>query len=101
MEIMKVVSCEPGQMAVSPEQYNACTFEIIDKWEPDKRAKTCDTMFYLRDGTGAYVWDCDQWIFLPFNGLAVDLTTFARKPDDVNILDSEVKKELEKIIDDD
>ncbi|MBO0459559.1 hypothetical protein JZO77_22740 [Enterococcus hulanensis] len=65
---MKVVSCNPGQMEVSPNSFNACTFNIIDKWDPKKHAKTCDTMFYLRDGTGAYVWDCDEWIFLDFSG---------------------------------
>lgn len=65
---MKVVSCNPDQMEVSPHTFNACTFNIIDKWDPKQHAKTCDTMFYLRDGTGAYVWDCDQWIFLDFSG---------------------------------
>ncbi|MDT2484110.1 hypothetical protein [Enterococcus avium] len=65
---MKVVSCDAGKTEVSPKMYNACTFEIIDKWDPKQHAKTCDTMFYLRDGTGAYVWDCDQWIFLDFSG---------------------------------
>lgn len=65
---MKVVSCNPDQMEISPHTFNACTFNIIDKWDPKQYAKTCDTMFYLRDGTGAYVWDCDQWIFLDFSG---------------------------------
>lgn len=65
---MKVVSCNPGQTEVSPQAFNACAFNIIDKWDPKQHAKTCDTMFYLRDGTGAYVWDCDQWIFLDFSG---------------------------------
>lgn len=65
---MQVQSCKSSGMEVSPETYNACTFEIIDKWDPTKHAKTCDTMFYLRDGTGAYVWDCDKWIFLDFTG---------------------------------
>lgn len=65
---MQVQSCQSSGMEVSPETYNACTFEIIDKWDPTQHAKTCDTMFYLRDGTGAYVWDCDKWIFLDFTG---------------------------------
>ncbi|MGM0341664.1 pyocin knob domain-containing protein [Enterococcus sp. AZ007] len=65
---MKVVSCDAGKTEVSPKMYNACTFEIIDKWDPKQHAKTCDTMFYMRNGTGAYVWDCDQWIFLDFSG---------------------------------
>ena len=65
---MQVQSCNPRGMTVDPKTYNACTFEIIDKWDPTKHAKTCDTMFYLRDGTGAYVWDCDKWIFLDFTG---------------------------------
>lgn len=65
---MKVVSCNPDQMEVSPHTFNACTFSIIDKWDPKQHAKTCDTMFYLRDGTGAYAWDCDKWIFLDFSG---------------------------------
>ncbi|WP_204162925.1 hypothetical protein [Lactococcus lactis] len=26
-------------------------------------------MFYLSDGTGAYVWDCDHWTFLDFTGV--------------------------------
>lgn len=65
---MKVVSCNPGEVEVSVKLYNGCTFEVIDKWDPDQHAKTCDTMFYLKDGTGAYVWDCDQWLFLDFSG---------------------------------
>jgi Collagen triple helix repeat (20 copies). len=65
---MQVQSCHSSGMEVSPETYNACTFEIIDKWAPTQHSKTCDTMFYLRDGTGAYVWDCDKWIFLDFTG---------------------------------
>ncbi|WP_339012307.1 hypothetical protein VNN36_09245 [Lactococcus garvieae] len=65
---MQVQSCQSSGMEVSPKTYNACTFEIIDKWDPTQHAKTCDTMFYLRDGTGAYVWDCDKWIFLDFTG---------------------------------
>nr|DAV18242.1 MAG TPA: structural protein [Caudoviricetes sp.] len=65
---MKVVSCNPGETTVSPAAYNACAFAIIDKWEPKQHAKTCDTMFYLSDGTGAYVWNCDEWIFLRFAG---------------------------------
>ncbi|MGX7185866.1 DUF2479 domain-containing protein, partial [Enterococcus pallens] len=68
---MKVVSCDPAQTEVSPERYNACTFKIIDKWDPKEHAKTCDTMFYLSDGTGAYVWDCDEWIFLDFSGYTI------------------------------
>lgn len=65
---MKVISCKTNGMEVSPATYNACTFQIIDKWNPNQHAKTCDTMFYLRDGTGAYVWDCDHWTFLDFTG---------------------------------
>lgn len=65
---MQVKSCQSSGMEVSPKTYNACTFEIIDKWDPTQHAKTCDTMFYLRDGTGAYVWDCDHWKFLDFSG---------------------------------
>ncbi|WP_406834441.1 hypothetical protein ABLU29_09555 [Lactococcus lactis] len=65
---MKVTSCKLSGMEVSPTTYNACTFQIIDKWDPDQHAKTCDTMFYLSDGTGAYVWDCDKWTFLDFTG---------------------------------
>lgn len=68
---MKVVSCDPGETTVSPAAYNACAFEIIDKWDPKQHAKTCDTMFYMRNGTGAYVWDCDEWIFLDFSGYTV------------------------------
>lgn len=67
---MKVTSCKSSGMEVSPTAYNACTFQIIDKWNPDQHAKTCDTMFYLSDGTGAYVWDCDKWIFLDFTGIS-------------------------------
>lgn len=26
-------------------------------------------MFYLSNGTGAYVWDCDHWTFLDFTGV--------------------------------
>lgn len=66
---MKVTSCKLSGMEVSPTTYNACTFQIIDKWDPDQHAKTCDTMFYLSDGTGAYVWDCDHWKFLDFTGV--------------------------------
>lgn len=66
---MKVTSCKSSGMEVSPTTYNACTFQIIDKWNPDQHAKTCDTMFYLSDGTGAYVWDCDHWTFLDFTGV--------------------------------
>lgn len=65
---MQVQSCNPSGMTVDPKTYNACTFEIIDKWDSTQHAKTCDTMFYLRDGTGAYVWDCNKWIFLDFTG---------------------------------
>lgn len=65
---MKVVSCNPSQTEVSPKMYNACAFEVIDKWNPKQHAKTCDTMFYLSDGTGAYVWNCEEWIFLRFAG---------------------------------
>lgn len=68
---MQVQSCQSSGMEVSPETYNACTFEIIDKWDPTQHAKTCDTMFYLRDGTGAYVWDCNKWIFLDFTGYTI------------------------------
>lgn len=66
---MKVTNCKSIGMEVSPTTYNACTFQIIDKWNPDQHAKTCDTMFYLSDGTGAYVWDCDDWRFLDFTGV--------------------------------
>ncbi|MGG5333734.1 SGNH/GDSL hydrolase family protein [Enterococcus sp. AZ163] len=65
---MRVKSCDPSEVEVSPKLYNACTFEIIDEWKPEKHAKTCDTMFYLKNGTGAYVWDCDKWVFLDFSG---------------------------------
>jgi hypothetical protein len=65
---MKVNSCKLNGLEVSPTAYNACTFQIIDNWDPSQYAKTCDTMFYLSDGTGAYVWDCDHWKFLDFTG---------------------------------
>ncbi len=68
---MQVQSCNPSGMIVDPKTYNACTFEIIDKWDSKQHAKTCDTMFYLRNGTGAYVWDCDKWIFLDFTGYTI------------------------------
>jgi|GEM_PF-5402300 len=64
---MKVVSCKPSDVEVSVKLYNGCAFEVIDKWDSKQYAKTCDTMFYLRDGTGAYVWDCDDWLFLDFS----------------------------------
>lgn len=64
---MKVVSCKPSDVEVSVNLYNGCAFEVIDKWDPKQHAKTCDTLFYLRNGTGAYVWDCNQWIFLDFS----------------------------------
>lgn len=67
---MKVTSCKLSGMEVSPTTYNACTFQVIDKWDSDQHAKTCDTMFYLSDGTGAYVWDCDKWTFLDFTGVS-------------------------------
>lgn len=66
---MKVTSCKSSGMEVSPTTYNGCTFQIIDKWDPNQHAKTCDTMFYLSDGTGAYVLDCDHWTFLDFTGV--------------------------------
>lgn len=66
---MKVTSCKSSGMEVSPTTYNACTFQIIDEWDPNQHAKTCDTMFYLSNGTGAYVWDCDHWTFLDFTGV--------------------------------
>lgn len=109
---MKVVSCNPGEVEVSVKLYNGCTFEVIDKWDPAQHAKTCDTMFYLKDGTGAYVWDCDQWLFLDFSGATqADWNTeeneaggIKNKPfstldsEDFEVLDGELKVK-EKAID--
>lgn len=83
---MKVQSCQSSGMEVSPETYNACTFEIIDKWDPTQHAKTCDTMFYLRDGTGAYVWDCDKWIFLDFTGYTAP--NWEAKPEEAGYIEN-------------
>lgn len=67
---MKVNTCgNKNNVSVDITLSNNCTFEIIDKWDPNQHAKTCDTMFYLSDGTGAYVWDCDRWKFLDFTGV--------------------------------
>lgn len=67
---MKVLKCGSGdsKVGVNPKSYNECTFEIVDKWDESKHAKTCDTIFFLRDGSGAYLWDCDKWVFLSFSG---------------------------------
>lgn len=63
---MRVESCSPSDVSVNVQVGTNCTFEVIDTWDPDDHAKTCDKMFFLRNGTGAYVWDCDEWVFLDF-----------------------------------
>ena len=63
---MRVESCEDGgnKVVVKPAPYECCTFKIIDQWDESEHPKTCDTMYVLRDGSGAYVWNYDQWVFL-------------------------------------
>ncbi|MFB8448992.1 hypothetical protein ACFC3Z_07850 [Enterococcus thailandicus] len=74
---MKINGCGSSgpKVAVTPQAYNETAFEVIDEWNPNEHAKTGDTMFYLSDGSGAYVWDCDDedWLFISFSG--------ATKPD--------------------
>lgn len=69
---MQVETCKKSGMEVSPKTHNACTFQIIDEWDSEKYPKTSDSIFLLRNGTGAYVWECDHWTFLDFAGTGVD-----------------------------
>ncbi|WDA70074.1 SGNH/GDSL hydrolase family protein [Lactococcus lactis] len=93
---MKVNACDKGSnsMSVDIDIYNGCTFEIIDKWDPNQHAKTCDTMFYLSDGTGAYAWDCDHWKFLDFTG--VTQSDWTAKQDEAGYIKNKPFKTLGK-----
>lgn len=66
---MRVEVCEPGgnKVVVVPQPNSQCNFVAIESWDENAHPKNCDTMYYLKDGSGAYVWNCEEWVFLEFS----------------------------------
>lgn len=93
---MKVENCLNSQNpTVTPEIYNDCTFVKVDTWNENDYPKTCDVLYYLADGSGTYIYDCDDgWTFLgihdlkvssPDKTIGVDQDNKSLLKDDINI----------------
>lgn len=65
MEIEKCRSSGEKEI-VTPPKIDDCTFVQVDSWNADEHAKSCDTLFIMSDGSGAYFWNGSKWEFLTF-----------------------------------
>lgn len=95
---MEVISCGIGnkKVVVTPKAYDYCVFKIIDDWDENKYAKNCDIMYYLRNGAGAYVWDCEHWVFLDFSG--GNQSNIEQEIDDLKMMIADVNASIDIII---
>lgn len=67
---MKIEGCpgSPPKVPVIPKAYNNCTFVEVETWNPNEHPKTCDTAYYMSDGSGFYIWNGTEWKFISTSG---------------------------------
>lgn len=67
---MCILNCgEPETKAVVvPKKRSDCTFTTIEEWDEEEYAQSCNTMFIMADGSGAYILNHidETWDFLEF-----------------------------------
>ena len=67
---MSIQNCgDPEEKKVIiPKKRSDCTFTTIEEWDEEKHAQSCNTMFIMSDGSGAYIWNPidNKWDFLEF-----------------------------------
>ncbi|MCI3860061.1 hypothetical protein V6B05_01285 [Lactococcus garvieae] len=68
---MCIQNCgEPeAKEVVIPKKRSDCTFTTIEEWDEEEHAQSCNTMFIMSDGSGAYIWNQieEKWDFLEFS----------------------------------
>ncbi|MEN6624152.1 MAG: hypothetical protein ABFD50_21720, partial [Smithella sp.] len=67
---MRIEGCpgDPPKVPVIPHAYNDCTFVEVETWDPNEHQKTCDTAYYMADGSGFYIWNGTEWKFISVSG---------------------------------
>lgn len=66
MEIEKCRSSGEKEI-VTPPKIDDCIFVQVDSWNAAEHVKSCDTLFIMSDGSGAYFWNGSKWEFLNFS----------------------------------
>lgn len=68
---MSIQNCgDPeAKEVIIPKKRSDCTFTTIEEWDEEEHAHSCNTMFIMSDGSGAYIWNQieEKWDFLEFS----------------------------------
>lgn len=68
---MCIQNCgEPeAKEVVVPKKRSDCIFTTIEEWDEEEHSHSCNTMFIMSDGSGAYIWNQieEKWDFLEFS----------------------------------